>query len=428
MPFMQQQSDEEPGFDAASVGPSTAAFLSRCLDAPGALELRIHAEDEMFLREMADAAGDKDLATWRYLRTGDLLARAVRQSVEWKFGGFGNLTSLLDFACGYGRVTRFLACKMPADRIWVSDIYPGAVAFQRQQFGVNGFVSVSDPAKLDVNRTFDCILVISLFSHLPADLFEAWLARLAGLVRETGMLIFSVHDASLLPPDLSLTEAGFRFVEESESRTLSKQQYGTMYVSEAFVRSTAASVKPGHELLRIPRAFGSFQDVYLLSGGGCSSLAPFRYNYGPIGALESVEIRGNRLHVEGRAADLTEGSHVSVSVSLNGTIIGTCRPEIPRPDVAKWTGFQNSLISGFSLTMNLPRGYSESDLLLVEASSSLSSFSYILHVGGIADAAARFSPESCLQSAPPMSSALKRLRRWVRLQLRSLFRSAVARP
>ncbi len=409
--------DEEPGFDAASIGRSTAAFLSQCLDTPGPLKLRIHGEDEMFLRELADAAGDKDLATWRYLRTGDMLARALGQFVDWKFGGFGNLKSVLDFACGYGRVTRFLACKMPADRIWVSDIYPGAVAFQRQQFGVNGFVSVSDPAKLDVDRTFHCILVVSLFSHLPADLFEAWLARLAGLVSENGMLIFSVHDASLLPPDLRLNDAGFRFVEESESRTLSKQQYGTMYLNEAFVRRVAASLKPGHELLRIPRALGSFQDVYLLSGAGCSPLAPLAYRYGPIGALESVEIRGKQLCVQGRAADLTGGADVSISISLNGTIIGTCRPAIPRPDVAKWTGFQSTSLSGFSLTMDLPRRYSESDLLLVRASTSLNSFSYTLHIGDLRDAATRFSPQSCVQTKARtrlVASAAKRLRHWAR--------------
>ncbi len=417
MAFTKRRCDEEPGYDAASVGPSTAAFLSQCLAAPGSLKLRIHADDEMFLRELADAAGDSDLATWRYLRTGDLIAREVGQFVDWWFGGFDNLTTLLDFACGYGRVTRFLACQMPADRIWVSDIYPGAVSFQEQQFGVKGFVSVGDPTKLAVDRHFECILVISLFSHLPADLFEAWLAKLAGLVGEDGILIFSVHDASLLPPDLNLNEAGFRFLEESESRTLPKQQYGTMYVDETFVRKVAASVKPGHQLSRIPRALGSFQDVYLLSGAGRSSFGPFRYSYGPIGVLESVEIRGNHLQIQGRAADLTEGSEISISVSLDGMAIGHCRPEIPRPDVVKWTGFPNTLISGFSLTVNLPRGYSESDLLLVNATSSRGRTSYTLHIGGLADAAARFSSPDSAQAtarAPLVTSAVKRLRHWAR--------------
>ncbi|MFB3903055.1 MAG: trans-aconitate 2-methyltransferase [Acidobacteriota bacterium] len=386
--------------------------MSECSISPGSVNLRIHGNDEMYLRELAEAAGNKDLATWRYLRTGEQIARAVDRFMEWKFGGLDKVTSLLDFACGYGRVTRFLAARVPIDRIWVSDIYPEAVSFQKQQFGVNGFVSVADPAELQVCRTFDCVLAVSLFSHLPADLFEAWLARLAGLLNENGVLMFSVHDASLLP-GLCLNEAGFRFLEESESRTLSKQQYGTMYVDEGFVRRAAGSAKPGHELWRIPRALGSFQDVYLLSGTAGPSFKPLQYDYGPIGAVETVEIRGNRLEITGRAADLTEGSEVLISVLLNGRTIGQGRPETPRPDVVKWTGFQSALLSGFSLTMNLPRGYSGSDLLLVKACGSKGGNNYILHVGPLTDSAARFPAgqrDRLKTRLFPLSSNLKRLR------------------
>ena len=92
--------DQEQHFEAGSAGRSTAAFLPECQDNPGSVNLRIHAEDEKFLRELADAAGDKDLATWRYLRTGDSLARTVGRFIDWDFGAFSNLTSFLDFACG----------------------------------------------------------------------------------------------------------------------------------------------------------------------------------------------------------------------------------------------------------------------------------------------------------------------------------------
>src|SRR5712692_5834611 len=50
--------------------------------------------------------------------------RAALQIMTWAFGEPGKVSRFLDFACGYGRGTRFLATAMPAERIWASDILP----------------------------------------------------------------------------------------------------------------------------------------------------------------------------------------------------------------------------------------------------------------------------------------------------------------
>ncbi len=53
--------------------------------------------------------------------------------------------SMLEFACGYGRLTRHFVHMLPAARITGSDIDPRAVAFVRREFGVDGFVSTTRP-------------------------------------------------------------------------------------------------------------------------------------------------------------------------------------------------------------------------------------------------------------------------------------------
>lgn len=371
---------------------ATLKFLSHELAQPESFFSAIHPEDEMFLFELSDSGGDRSLATWRYFRMGAHIARAIGQFVEWGRGGFVNVNSCLEFASGYGRVSRWLLQQMPAGRLWVSDIDPTAVAFQKQQFGVRGFVSAPEPEQLVIRETFDCIAAISLFSHLPPDLFGGWLRRLSARLAPGGMLAFSVHDHSLLPVGQTLGPDGCLFLEQSESRNLPSQKYGTMYVSEEFVRRTVTeNGLTGYHLVRVPRALGAFQDVYLLLPAGADPLPPLRYRYGPIGAVEGITIEQGRVNIRGRAADLTEGSAISVSAWLNDNCVARCRPGTPRPDVAAWTGFESALLSGFDLAFDVPSGCSHQDLLVVRADADSGS-SYVLHVGTLDQAARLFSP------------------------------------
>ena len=115
--------------------------------------------------------GDHDARHLNYLMSGKATIEELRPIVNAVFGGFDQIGAFLEFACGHGRLTRFLVQEMPASRIFVSDIYQDAVEFQKEQFGVNGKVSVSEPEKYPLDQTYDCILVASLFSHLPPRTF-----------------------------------------------------------------------------------------------------------------------------------------------------------------------------------------------------------------------------------------------------------------
>jgi SAM-dependent methyltransferase len=236
------------------------------------VDINISKNDIMFLYSLA-AYHDFNIALHHYLTIGYNGFSIVKEFVEAIHGPQKFEGQILDFASGYGRVTRFLAAYFGAGHICTSDIKSEAVEFQIKQFQVNGFTSSYDPTQLKPNQTFDFIFVGSLFSHLNETLFSQWLSCLMGLLNPKGYLIFTVHDQSLHPGHLG---NDFAFVESNEdekfqfvgNRITSTQLYGISFVSEKFVAAALQQIHPQIKYMRFPKLFGAHQDVYLATQDG----------------------------------------------------------------------------------------------------------------------------------------------------------------
>ena len=349
-------------------------LLLRDLERSGPpVDRSIDDEDEMlhFARELHDF--DEDAALAAYFRDGLSVLSAVRQLAAWRRGGLAGLESMLDFASGYGRVTRFLVREMEPDRLWVSDIYRGAVEFQQASFGVHGFMSADRPENFTAPRRFDFIFVTSLFTHLPERTFSGWLERLLGSLSPGGLLAFSVHDAALAPPGRAMPESGILFDPSSESRSLDPEAYGSTWVTESFVRAAAARLAPGAALIRLPRALGRFQDLYALdlsAEGG-----PRAFDPGPFGSFDlctwrPAEDGGGRLIIRGWAAQQASGAIRSVRVWISGGHAAETRDLGDRPDVRAVVPEASPRV-GFEIEVPLPARTAFGSLpMLVEAESS----------------------------------------------------------
>lgn len=173
---------------------------------------------------------------------------------------------VLEFASGHGRFTRHLAEVLPPGALTVSDIVPGAVDFLRQHWPVDGFDSCADPARLEAPGRFDLVFVLSLFSHLPASTWTAWLQRLWDLVAPGGVLVFSTHGLRCAEDaGLALPEDGFLFFASSESQALDGQAYGTSFTAPAWVERAIASLGPAPaRVLHRPTLFWGRQDAFLV--------------------------------------------------------------------------------------------------------------------------------------------------------------------
>ena len=309
-----------------------AALIAR-QPSPVPLVTAIHPADEMYLYELSLGGRGPDAAAVSYFATGDAVCRTVEEAVRWRFGGPDRAPiRLLDFASGHGRTTRFLVRRLPADDITIAEIEPTAVRFQEAAFGVRGVVSTTDPADLalgpeagagvEAAGTFDAVLACSFFSHLPAGRFEPWLAKLYGLLRPGGMLMFSVHGMHLLPEGESDDRAGIVFRAASESRRLDVDEYGTTYVSPAFVAAAARSVA-GHDaaLLAFPRGLCGFQDLYVLLRAPVPAAGELRLSRFPLGALEKSEISGGRVLLEGWAEGERDEAQPEIRLVFGNTAV-----------------------------------------------------------------------------------------------------------
>jgi len=352
--------------------PVIKAFIRDQAKFPEDFKLKICEDDEMYLFSLKNVADDLDDGTRalvRYYALGRSVLDTVKQVVEWHFGSFENVPSFLDFACGYGRFTRFLIQEMPPEKIWVSDIYANAVKFQTEYLGVSGIVSTGKPENYLIDRKFDCILANSFFSHMPERTFTNWLQNLYDLLTPNGILMFSVHDQCLLPSHIEMPANGILFSPQSESQSLDKEEYGTTYVTEKFVREIVEKVSGGKAFVhRIKKGICRFQDLYVVTNQLVRDFSELKFNHQPGGYIDVAAFTSKgSLYLEGWAADVNLGGRIEeVQVLVNGEVVQRCEPFYDRPDVAAY--FQKDAILQSGWNCYLPKNtVTPQDVLIVKA-------------------------------------------------------------
>ncbi len=207
-------------------------------------------------------------AAIEYLKSGESMFIDVEEICADLRYPLTGVRSLLEFACGYGRLTRFLVCRLPASEVTVADIDHSAVDFTHNMFQVKSFYSVAEADKLVHHETYGLIFVGSLFSHLAPPVWSAWLKRLYAMLSEGGILVFSTHGMNLHSAALdkgSKKANGFYFAEINETAgRLSTNYYGTAYVSETYVRQMVSSEGLGKVIGFYPNKLCEAQDVYAI--------------------------------------------------------------------------------------------------------------------------------------------------------------------
>ena len=329
----------------AAFVPASGHFCRLCFD--------IHAEDEMFLHYWGLLGGDRDRALVLYFDSGRRLWETMAVILRWRFGELKPDLQLLDFASGYGRVTRFAVLEVAPERVWVSDIYAGGVRFQQRTFGVHGLISQADPDRFECAETFDAVLVSSLFTHLPEATFRSWFRRLFGLLRPGGVLAFSVHDEDLLPPGRELPPSGILFETVSESGSLPTEEYGTSWVSEAFVRRVLAEIAPGTSVHRVPRGLLHFQDLYVVVPEPACDFSGLPLRAEPEGFVEHCSLASGRLRLAGWVVDrILRAVPRELRLSIGGEVQAVLRDFQPRAEVSALFPYEQ--VTGYGWRAEIP--------------------------------------------------------------------------
>ena len=363
--------------------PLVEAFVAARCRERGRPRLDVAAGDEMLHYALAEQSHHRGIALFAYLRSGLTAAETLERILAWRFGAAERTPSLLDFASGYGRVTRFLAQRLEAKRITVGEISRGAIEFQRRLLGVEGVVSAPRARELCLHRRFAAVSAMSLFTHLPAEAFRAWLVRLWGAVEEGGMLVLSVNDEAVLFAGRTMPESGFHFEPVSENAGLATEEYGTTWVGESWVsRAIGESCDGVSSSTRIPRGLWNFQDLYVVArGGGLQPLDASAVDLPPEGYLDvCLPVAPDRVRLGGWAVDrVASDSPPRIAVEVDGEVLAELDADVERPDIAAVRG-ESSRRSGFVAEIVSGAGAFRADQILAIRATSKGGRQTLLHL------------------------------------------------
>jgi 2-polyprenyl-3-methyl-5-hydroxy-6-metoxy-1,4-benzoquinol methylase len=213
----------------------------------------IHPDDYIFqfVYQLPKFASNKDAAIHHYFNNGWNSASQLSAILKeiCKYDPQQNL-SLLEFASGYGCVTRHLKNVLPSVKVTACDIHAEATNFIKEKLHANAILSASVPEQFSVAEKFDVVFALSFFSHMPHTSFERWLKKLASLVQPGGYLIFTTHGfiSSTILPGVEFDKNGFWFRPRSEQKDLRVSEYGMActlpkYVFSRLFRNQHWSVK-----------------------------------------------------------------------------------------------------------------------------------------------------------------------------------------
>ena len=318
--------------------PALAAFLEDQLPTGWELDLDLHPADEMLAFSQEISGGAPGLGLVEYFRAGWMAHRTLARLLAWRFGSVASTPSLLDFASGFGRTTRFLVRELAPERITVAEIKADAVAYQQDRFGVRGWVTTTRPESLATGERFAVIFVASLFTHLPGHRFEEWLRALLDCLEPGGLLVFSVLGPGALPAGWEMPASGLRFESFSESGVLDASEYGTTWVSEARVREMLERFGV-REAQLIPRGLWHLQDLWVAEASGGSGLTGLPGQRGPLAFLEQAELqREGALRLTGWCGDPDSDLRPAVEARIGERPSVRQEGLFPRPETAALIG------------------------------------------------------------------------------------------
>lgn len=227
----------------------------------------VHLDDYLFQFLLEHPSFDIDTAATYYFEDGRRSARKLAALLADLGQPHDRPFSLLEFASGYGCVTRHLRDALPGADVTSCDIHANAVEFVRARLRHNALLSSTQPEALTLPRRYDVIFALSFYSHMPRETWGRWLRAHVDALSDGGMLIFTTHGlhSRTFLGDPIVPVDGFWFEAKSEQKDLNPAEYGLTIVTRAFVEDEVRR-QTGRPLHLFKEAFWwEHQDLYVVT-------------------------------------------------------------------------------------------------------------------------------------------------------------------
>jgi ubiquinone/menaquinone biosynthesis C-methylase UbiE len=151
--------------------------------------------------------------------------------------------SILDFGCGCGRVTLWMARQMnAAAELCGTDTDADAIAWCRDHLPGRFTVNAPLPPLEYPDSAFDLIYAVSVFTHLDEERQFEWLDELRRVLKPGGTLLFTVHGEQVWKQAVhrsdqldTLDRQGFLFARSAKMSGICPDWYHTAYHTREYV-------------------------------------------------------------------------------------------------------------------------------------------------------------------------------------------------
>ena len=230
------------------------------------------------------AAPSEPVFLWSGLKDAEMLSSYMDRYLPARGEG---VTQVLDFGCGCGRTTRFLQ-HLANIRVHGTDINQALVAWCQDNLpDVRTLLNGAQAPLAAEDGAFDFIYSLSIFTHLPEQVMKGWLAELARVTADGGIVLLTTHGypaintiCSSVPHQQmfqlsaeaaqglrqNFEQAGFvyqRYSPDVIDQANAGDDYGNSFTHENYIRSQWDS--GDFEIVDfVPGGLGGWQDLTVL--------------------------------------------------------------------------------------------------------------------------------------------------------------------
>lgn len=155
--------------------------------------------------------------------------------------------TILDFGCGWGRLTRLLYKYVPTDNLYGVDPWDTSLEeCRKHRFRIHLAKSEEIPTTLPFDRKFELIFAFSIFTHLSERTAKAVMNTLRSYIDDKGVLVITIRpvdfwhfmDREKVSPDILQQHAsrGFAFRPHARAPIDGEVTFGDTSMSLAYIR------------------------------------------------------------------------------------------------------------------------------------------------------------------------------------------------